>query len=196
MEEIWKEIEGYKGYFASTLGRIKSPTGKILTGGITKDGYINMTLKKEGKWICKKIARIIAETFIPNPENKPCIDHINTIRTDNRIENLKWVTYKENMHNPITYNKIISEVMKPERLKNLDSTGKHFSEEHKRKIGLSNNGNKGCGWRRKSVICIETGNIYESMMDAEKEMKIHSSSIGKVCLGERKTAGGYHWKYI
>lgn len=50
----------------------------------------------------KKIHRLIAEAFIPNPENKPCIDHINTIRHDNRIENLRWATYKENGNNEIT----------------------------------------------------------------------------------------------
>lgn len=193
MEEIWKELKDYKGYYASNLGRIKSPTGRILTGGITKDGYINMSFKKDGKWVCKKLARLIAETFIPNPENKPCVDHINTKRTDNRVKNLRWVTHKENTRNPITYKRILSEVMKPERLKNLNQTGKKFSEEHKRKIGLANRGKRGCGWSRKSIKCIETGAVYESMTQAENITGVFASSIGKVCSGERKSAGGYHW---
>lgn len=57
------------------------------------------------------VHRAVAELFIPNPENKPCVDHINTNKYDNRKENLRWVTYSENMLNPIT-RKHNSEVQK------------------------------------------------------------------------------------
>lgn len=85
--------------------------------------------------------------------------------------------------------------MKPERLANLNQTGKKFSEEHKMKIGLSNKGKRGCGWARKSVLCVEKNIIYESMIQAQKETGIFASSIGKVCLGERKSAGKFHWRF-
>ena len=195
MNEIWKELYGYNGYCISDNGRIKTPRGIILKNEVIQ-GYNYVILKEGDKIKRKKVARLVAITFIPNPEKKPCVDHINTIKTDDRKENLRWVTYKENIHNPITYKRILDSVMKPERLANLNQTGKNFSEEHKMKIGLSNKGKRGCGWARKSVLCIEKNIIYESMVQAQKETGVFASSIGKVCLGERKTAGGYHWCFV
>lgn len=163
-KEIWKPIECFEGYFASDKGRIKSPFGNILKGSPDNYGYLNTSLKKNNKFVCVKIARIIAKTFIPNPENKPCVDHINTVKTDNRVANLRWVTYKENMRNPLTYIKVLSEVTKPERLKNLDHTGQKLTEEHKKKIGLANKGRTPSNIR--AVKCIETGECYKSITEA------------------------------
>lgn len=194
MNEIWKEIKKIKGYYVSNIGRVKTPYGNILKGSIDNNGYKNIAVKNNGKFMTVHIARLVAETFIPNPENKPCVDHINTIKTDNRVENLRWVTYKENMRNPITYKRLLDQIMKPERLKNLNQTGKKFSEEHKRKIGMANK-NKISPFRKR-VKCIETGICYDSQLIAQAETNIFSTSIGKVCLGERKTAGGYHWCFV
>lgn len=115
MKEIWKDIEGYEGiYQVSNLGRVRSvdryvqhnygglkfQSGKILKPSIQNTGYYYVLLYKNGKALRKTLHRIIAKAFIPNPENKPQIDHINGIRTDNRIENLRWVTPSENNSNP------------------------------------------------------------------------------------------------
>lgn len=194
MNEIWKEIKKFNGYYVSNIGRVKTPYGNILDGNIDNNGYKNIAIKNNGKFMTVHIARLVAEAFIPNPENKPCVDHINTIKIDNRVENLRWVTYKENMRNPITYKRLLNEIMKPERLKNLNQTGKKFSEEHKRKIGMANK-NKISPFRKR-VKCIETGICYDSQLIAQAETNIFSTSIGKVCLGERKTAGGYHWCFV
>lgn len=111
--EIWKDIEGYEGlYQVSSEGMVKSlnynRTGKerILKSAKDKYGYLFVKLRKEGTVKYYLIHRLIAIAFIPNPDNKPCIDHINGDKTDNRVENLRWVTHKENMNNPITLNKI------------------------------------------------------------------------------------------
>ena len=61
-----------------------------------KDGYIRIRLCKNGKQKNLLLHRLLALQFIPNPENKPCIDHINGVKDDNRLENLRWVTHKEN----------------------------------------------------------------------------------------------------
>ena len=73
---------------------------------MSPNGYYYYTFRDNKKNVYVNVHRLVGETFIPNPENKPCIDHINTIKTDNRIENLRWTTHKENINNPITYDRI------------------------------------------------------------------------------------------
>ena len=72
---------------------------------LSSSGYYDYCIHINNEHKFYNIHRLVAEAFIPNPDNKPCIDHINTIRTDNRIQNLRWVTQSENMRNPITIEK-------------------------------------------------------------------------------------------
>lgn len=122
--EIWKPVKGYEGlYEVSNLGRVRSldrlvncgknkvgfrtRKGKILSNCIKKDGYHSVRLPNfNGEYIHYSVHRLVAQAFIPNPDNKPCIDHLNTNQGDNRVENLRWVTYKENSNNPLTLKKI------------------------------------------------------------------------------------------
>lgn len=105
--EEWKPLAGYEEhYLASNMGRLKSTwhmKERIIGGCFDQDGYIKITLTNPDRsQSTYRRARIIAQTWIPNPENKPEIDHINTDRTDDRVDNLKWVTSKENKQNPQT----------------------------------------------------------------------------------------------
>ena len=115
MKEEWKDIEGYEGFYqVSNLGRIKSIEREtysghnysvrriekemISTGYKTKNGYVYQTLLKNGQRKTFKLHRLVAQVFIPNPYNKPQVNHIDGDKTNNRSDNLEWVTRKENLN--------------------------------------------------------------------------------------------------
>lgn len=105
--EIWKDVKGYEGlYRVSNLGKVKSMAKiigrryvgeRLLKQRISTQGYKMVSFCKNYKIFNASVHRLIAEAFIPNPLNKPFINHKNGIKTDNRIENLEWCTQSENV---------------------------------------------------------------------------------------------------
>jgi hypothetical protein len=100
-QEIWRPVVGYEGlYEVSCDGNVYSRhTGKDLKLKLSIYGYNRIVLHKEGEGKNYQVHRLVAQAFIPNPENKPQVDHINRNKTDNRVENLRWVTCSENCIN-------------------------------------------------------------------------------------------------
>ena len=107
LNEIWRDIRGYEGiYQVSNFGRVKSLKRcreKILKPNLCTDGYLAVTLYRNG---CRKnylVHRLVAESFLPNIENKLFVDHINGNKIDNHLENLRWATPSENQEYAISF---------------------------------------------------------------------------------------------
>lgn len=178
--EIWKDCKGYEGrYQISNLGRVKSlekirtafnkityiQKEKILKGMIDKDGYAIVKLRtKDGKSKLEKVHRLVAIAFIPNPENKPQVNHKDENKQNNHVENLEWCDAKYN-----------------------NNYGSHLKNQS---AVQTNNSKKSI-----KVVCVETGIIYPSMKEAQRQTGIFDSSISKVCRHQQETARGYHWEY-
>ena len=184
--EIWKPVVGYEGlYEVSNLGKVKAikwhrgEEEKEMRPYTTYKGYLRLRLTKNGKGKQFQIHRLVAEAFIPNPENKPYIDHINTDRTDNTVwlnedgsinyekTNLRWATNKENCNNPISR--------------------QNYSKSNKGKTAVP------ILQFDKNMKFIKK---WESMADAETSLGI-KSRLSEYCGNKygRKTAGGFIWRY-
>ena len=186
MNEIWKDIQGYEGlYQVSNLGRVRNSKNKLMKTYL-RNGYCRIDLSKEGKRSKHSIHRLVATTFIPNPENKPQVDHINTVRNDNRVDNLRWVTPKENMNNPITRNKIVEITSSEEFRVKMSKIGKG-------KPNIKN---------RKKIVCITTGKEFNSVEEGAKFYNMHASSLSYNLRGKTKRSGRLEdgtwlqWKYL
>lgn len=196
MEEIWKDIKGYEGlYQISNLGRVKSldravvganKSLRILRGKLKKltintQGYLEVNLFRDNKCRCFLVHRLLAEHFIPNPENKPQINHIDGNKSNCSLENLEWVTMEENAQHAWR-------------------TGLCVYTEAKRE-GARRAGKKTLGRpapNRKKVYCFETGETYTSAKEASVKTGVSHMGISECCRGIYKSgmAKGYHFRYI
>lgn len=96
MIEIWKDIEGFEGkYQVSSWGRIRSVNG-ILKTYENKKGYLKIGLYKNGKYHKRRINRLVAQAFIPNPYDLPQVNHMDGNKRNNSVTNLEWVTDSAN----------------------------------------------------------------------------------------------------
>lgn len=168
-----KEIIGFENYLIDRNGNIFSKLSNKKRKSVTlKNGYDTILLRKGGKYICKYIHRLIAENFIPNPENKYCVNHINGIKNDNRFENLEWNTISENIQHSYDF------LERKASRKLLGRTG-YLSP-----IG-------------KSVCQISTDgfliNSFGSIRDASRETLTPKSTILKCMAKKTKYAGGFIW---
>lgn len=185
VKEIWKDVVGYEGlYQVSNLGNIKSldkyvntkgnklklHKGKILKPKKRPRGYLEVSLYKDRKPKSIQIHRLVAIAFIPNPENKPHINHKKPVTEefcDNSVNNLEWCTPKENMIYAFKCGRV-------------NAKGKD-SVSSKTVLQYDLNGNFIREW--------------DCTMDIQRELGFANTDISGCCLGKRKTAYGYKWRY-
>lgn len=179
---MWKDIKDYENlYLINNVGEIKSSiTNKILKQYTPKNKYSLVSLYKNKEKTVFRVHRLMAENFIPNPYNLPQVNHINGIKTDNRVENLEWCTQEYNLRHA-----------RDSGLNKFIVNSKLGGEASKLKL-------------QKGVVGVVDGEDvfkFNSAHDVERELKIHQSSVWQCCVGKRKSAGKYQgkkiiWKYI
>lgn len=126
--EIWKDVIGYEGlYQVSNLGNVKSLGNefsrkeRLLKLSFQSKGYLTVVLQKDAKRKMVLVHRLVAEHFILNIYNKPQVNHINGIKTNNRVENLEWVSHRENLDHAINNDLTLKgEKNKKSKLKDVD----------------------------------------------------------------------------
>lgn len=183
--ELWKNIEGYEGkYQISNNGNVKSLIDNkgnkrelIRKPRIAKNGYYYVNLFIGSKAKSKKIHRLVAEHFIDNPDNKPCVNHIDGNKLNNNVDNLEWCTFSENSKHAVEHGLMIM----PKGVKNY--MFKRHGAQNPNSVPV--------------LQCDLQGNVikeWENIKIAGEQTKILSTSIAKCCRGERRTAGGYIWR--
>lgn len=186
MSEIWRDVPGYEGlYMVSNLGRVMSLlSGKKKILQLLRDkNYYFVRLRKGGAAKCLRVHRLVAETFIDNPNNYPVVNHINWDKLDNRVENLEWCTYSYNnwyvQGNKTKYEDVL-------RNKNRVKKKRDYLQ---RKANQNSYG-------QRRIMCVETGKIYDSISDAGRDCGVDRTGITSALIGRQRTSGGFHWKYV
>ena len=174
MEELWKPVVGFEGlYEVSNLGNVKS----IERNGTVKCGrHMSKILDNYGYYMCRlrnknivklpKIHRLVAQAFIDNPENKPQVNHKDGNKLNNCVDNLEWVTSRENIIHAVENGLI-------------DVVGdiKNF-----------------CGYKVEQIKDGKVVGTFDTISKASRETGVSRSGIEKVLKGKQKTSGGYYWK--
>ena len=191
-QEIWKDVEGFNGYQISSFGRVKSLKNNketILKPVIKRGGYVGLHFYKNKKHYNVRVHQLVANAFIPNPENKPQINHINGIKTNNHISNLEWCTASENLKH--AYKTGLKE--------NTRKVAKERMTNFLRMIGTEAS--------KKPVYSSKLDIKFESIRSASIYVKEHyfnnstvnsiSATINDLIAGRKQTSiYDYGWSYI
>ncbi len=175
--EIWKPIPNTEeDYWISNKGRVKTfkfhkKNGKLLVLSINNCGYWGFNIWKNNKTTCLRVHLTMARLFMPNPENKCCINHKDGNKLNNSFDNLEWVTYAEN--------------------------NQHAYDIGLKKGGTKRGWSSPSKWRKVQKLDEQYNLIkeYVSITAAAKDNNITKTKISRAASGGRPRAGGFRWRY-
>ena len=183
-KEIWKDIPGHEGFYQiSNFGRLKSfksdKNGRILKNTNKNGWYFTVVLQSKNKpTVTKRIHRLVAELFIPNPNNCKQVNHKDLNKQNNDFSNLEWVTEKQNALHAVKHRPSMiagmnhyNQVIKPNIIQQFDLDG-NFISEYKNGKDASN----------------ATGVCHRNILQVAKKEEFKKGHT-------RKQAGGFIWKY-
>lgn len=191
MEEVWKDIKGYEGFYqVSNMGRAKSlerviarrdgthqhVTEKILTPFKTGGPpfYLAVRFRKNGVKATKKLHRMVAEAFVPNPHGLNVVDHIDCNAHNNEASNLRWCTIADN-------NRFCREAGR--------TNPRHYGDwDIESKMSYRA--------KRCKPFIRSDGKVYMCLADAAEDLCVRKTSIHKVLRGQTRTCKGYTFKYV
>lgn len=163
--ENWKFIND--NYLISDAGQVLSLiTGKIIKQHADNHGYMVVHIRDKNKNKALRTHRVVAISFVQNPKNKPTVNHINGIKTDNRSDNLEWMTIEENNHHAVR-----------------SGLNNNIGAKHPKSIPVSQYNTDG------SLVF-----AFESMRQAAKRTGFNQGGISECCSGNIPTYKGFIWK--
>lgn len=173
MVDTWTKINGYNNYSISKNGQIRNDiTGKIKADRINSRGYSLVDLYSNGERQTERVHRLVADTFIPNPDDKPQVNHRDGNKRNNSVENLEWCTASENMQHAF-------------------DTG--LSKPTRSMLGRRN---PNAGRPGRPVRIVETGQVFSSITECEKAINGDNRHICDCLSGRQNTHRGYHFEYV
>ena len=166
----WRKIQGHPNYSVSSDGDVRNDIArKTLVPFGSANRYVGVRL---GKGNYRRVHRLVAEAFIPNPENKPCVNHKDGNKRNNAASNLEWCTQEENIRH------------------SFQSLGFRHTKEKMADITR-----RAAEKNSKPVRCDDTGVVYPSTVAASRATGINRASISHCANGRYTQAGGYHWSF-
>lgn len=176
MHEEWRPINGFEGlYEISSYGRVKSfkshPSGKILKPNLDSNGYPKISLSKKGAKKDTTVHRLVAEAYLPRADGKTCVNHIDGNKANNRLDNLEWCTYSENIKHAIRTG-LYSGISKEATMKGVRRSAQN---------------------RTRRVIRSD-GELFENAAEAALAIGAHHDSV-YTAIRRKATLYGYRFSY-
>lgn len=173
MDDKWNKVNGFPKYSVSSSGNVRNDsTGRMKELFVDTKGYLSVDLYSHGERKRFRVSRLVGEAFIDNPESKPQINHIDGNKLNNSVSNLEWVTAQENVRHA------------------FDNGLCHPSRS------MLGRKNPNAGRHGKKVRIVETGEVFDSILECERAINGNNRHICDCLSGRQKTHRGLHFEYV